>query len=124
LPQPQPWEALVGIILKILVNAAALWVAAKIVPGIEVDATGTLLLAALVFGLVNTFIKPVAQLLALPVTILTLGLFALVVNALLLWLTAALVPGFSISGFLAALIGAIIVSLVGAFLGGITDKKS
>jgi putative membrane protein len=124
LPQPQPWEALVGFILKILVNAAALWVAAKIVPGIEVDATGTLLLAALVFGLVNTFIKPVAQLLALPVTILTLGLFALVVNALLLWLTAALVPGFSISGFLAALIGAIIVSLVGAFLGGITDKKS
>lgn len=113
-----------GIILKILVNAAALWVAARIIPGIGVDATGTLFLAALVFGLVNTFIKPVAQLLALPVTILTLGLFALVVNALLLWLTAALVPGFTIAGFWAALLGAIIVSLVGAFLGGIADEKS
>lgn len=113
-----------GIILKILVNAAALWVAAKIIPGIEVNAAGTLILAALVFGLVNTFIKPVAHLLALPVTILTLGLFAFVVNGLLLWLTAALVPGFSISGFWAALFGAIIVSLVGAFLGGIADESS
>lgn len=112
-----------GIILKILVNAAALWVAARIVPGISVDATGTLLLAALVFGLVNTLIKPVAHLLALPVTILTLGLFALVVNAALLALTAAIVPGFSISGFWAALIGAIIVSLVGAFLGGIAKES-
>ncbi len=113
-----------GIILKILVNAAALWVAAWIVPGIAVDTTGALLVAALVFGLVNTFIKPVAHLLALPVTILTLGLFALVVNALLLWLTAAVVSGFSITGFWPALLGAIIVSLVGAFLGGIASDKS
>ena len=113
-----------GIILKILVNAAALWVAARIIPGLTVDATGTLFIAALVFGLVNTFIKPVAHLLALPVTILTLGLFAFVVNAALLWLTAALVPGFSIDGFWAALFGAIIVSLVGALLGGIAAETS
>jgi putative membrane protein len=116
-------EARVGVILKILVNAAALWVAASLVSGISVDAVGTLLLAALVFGLVNTFIKPLAMLLTLPVTILTLGLFALVVNAALLALTAALVPGFSISGFWAALFGAIIVSLVGALLGGIAKSK-
>ncbi len=110
-------------ILKILVNAAALWVAARLVPGIEVDATGTLILAAIVFGVVNTFIKPIVSLLSLPVTILTLGLFALVVNAAMFGLTAALVPGFSVSGFWAALFGAIIVSLVGAFLGGLAGAE-
>ena len=77
-----------GMILSILVNAAALFVAAQLLSGITVADTGTLLLAALVFGVVNTFVKPLLTLLSLPITILTLGLFYLVVNAALLGLTA------------------------------------
>ncbi len=111
-----------GVILSILINAAALWVAAQLLSGISVDSTTTLLLAALVFGVVNTFIKPLVSLLSLPITILTLGLFHFVINAGLLGLTAWLTPGFAISGFWAALFGAIIVSLVGTFLSGILSK--
>jgi putative membrane protein len=112
----------VGMILSILVNAAALFVAAKIIPGIAVADLGTLLLAALIFGVVNTFVRPLVKLLSLPITILTLGLFHFVVNAGLLGLTAWLTPGFSINGFWAALFGAIVVSLVGMFLGGLIDR--
>ena len=89
-------------ILGILVNAAALWVAAKLIPGISVADSTTLILAALVFGVVNTFVGPIVKLLSLPITILTLGLFHFVVNAGLLGLTAWLTPGFSIDGFWAA----------------------
>jgi len=109
-------------ILSILVNAAALWVAARLIPGINVADPGTLVLAAVVFGVVNTFVRPVVKLLSLPITILTLGLFHLVVNAGLLGLTAWLTPGFSIDGFWAALFGAIVVSLVGMFLGGLIES--
>jgi putative membrane protein len=112
-------EDFVGLILSILINAAALWVAAQLLAGISVDGTSTLLLAALVFGVVNTFIKPLVSLLSLPITILTLGLFHFVINAGLLALTAWITPGFTISGFWAALFGAIIVSLVATFLDGI-----
>ena len=108
-----------GLILSILINAAALWVAAQLLTGISVDGTSTLLLAALVFGVVNTFIKPFVSLLSLQITILTLGLFHFVINAGLLALTAWITLGFTISGFWAALFGAIIVSLVATFLDGI-----
>lgn len=105
-----------GVLVNILINAAALFVAAKLIPGIEVQSLGAVLLAALVFGVVNTFVKPLVSLLTLPITILTLGLFYLVINAGLLGLTAWLTPGFEISGFFPALFGAIVVSLVGMFL--------
>ncbi len=111
-----------GMILRILINAAALFVAAKIIPGIAMADPGTVLLAALVFGVVNTFVGPLVKLLSLPITILTLGLFHFVLNAGLLGLTAWLTPGFSIDGFWAAFFGAIVVSLVGMFLSGITDR--
>ncbi len=110
-----------GILVSILINAAALFVAAKIIPGIYVASLGTVLLAALVFGVVNTFVKPLVSLLSLPITILTLGLFHLVINAGLLGLTAWLTPGFEISGFFPALFGAIVVSLVGMFLSQMKD---
>lgn len=111
-----------GMILSILVNAAGLWVAAMIIPGISVADPTTLILAALVFGVVNTFVGPIVKLLSLPITILTLGLFHFVVNAGLLGLTAWLTPGFVIDGFWAALFGAIVVSLVGMFLSGLIDN--
>ncbi len=110
-------------ILKWLVNAAALWVAAWLIPGIVVRDTRTLFVAALVIGLVNAIVKPVAVLLTLPLTILTLGLFYLVLNAAMLALAAALTPGFGLSGFGAAFLGAIVMSIVGMILGGIVDKE-
>lgn len=110
-------------ILKWLVNAAALWVAASLIPGIVVRDTRTLFVAALVIGLVNAIVKPVAVLLTLPLTILTLGLFYLVLNAAMLALAAALTPGFGLSGFGAAFLGAIVMSIVGMILGGIVDKE-
>jgi putative membrane protein len=99
------------------VNAAALWVATRLVPGVTY-AGGWLpfLGVALVFGVLNATIRPVAKLLTFPLIIVTLGLFALVVNGLMLWLTsslsAALGLGFNVSGFWAAFFGALVVSIV------------
>jgi putative membrane protein len=105
-----------------VLNAVAVWIATLLVGGVDVTArtTGgkiaTLLVVGAVFGLVNAVIKPVAQLLSLPLIILTLGLFALVVNALLFWLTAvvsgALGAPFEVDGFWSAFWGAIVVGLV------------
>ena len=111
-----------GILIRIVLNAVAVWVATLIVGGVDVTASttagkiGTLLVVGAIFGLVNAVIKPVAKLLSLPLIILTLGLFALVVNALLFWLTAAVSSGvgapFEVGGFWSAFWGAIVVSLV------------
>ena len=108
-------------IVRLLVNAAALWVAARSVPGVVYDG-GVLpfLGVALVFGVVNAFIRPAAKLLTFPLIILTLGVFALVVNGLMLWLTSALSGalglGFHVSGFWSAFVGALVVSIVSAML--------
>lgn len=101
-----------GLLVGTAINALALWVATRIVPGIVVSGTGTLVLAAVVFGLVNAVVRPVAVLLSLPLTVLTLGLFLLVVNAAMLGLTAALLPGMRVSGFFPALLGSIVISVV------------
>ena len=106
---------------RLLVNAVALWVATRIVPGVTfVGAWLPFLGVALVFGVVNAFIRPVAKILTFPLIILTLGLFALVVNGLMLWLTsslsAALGLGFHVRGFWAAFWGGLVVSLVSTIL--------
>ncbi|MFE7191154.1 phage holin family protein [Kitasatospora sp. NPDC057541] len=111
-----------GFVIKTLINAAAIWVAAWIVSGITLTGddwqhkTLTVLAVALVFGVVNWLIKPVVQLFSLPLFILTLGLFTFVVNALMLWLTSwasdKLDLDFHVDGFWSALFGALIVSLV------------
>lgn len=107
---------------KILVNAVAVWVATALVDGIDLAGhdTGsrvfTLIVVALIFGLVNTVIKPVVKLLAFPVLVLTLGLFTLVINALMLWLTSwlsgTLDLDFEVHGFWTAVLGALIISVV------------
>lgn len=112
----------VGVLIRIVLNAVAVWVATLIVGGVDVTARttageiGTVLVVGAIFGLVNAVLKPIAQLLSLPLIILTLGLFVLVVNALLFWLTAAvsnwLGAPFEVDGFWAAFWGAIVVSLV------------
>ncbi len=109
-------------ILLILVNAAALWVAVTIVP--DLDWTGTewwqFLLVALIFSLVNSFIKPILKIVSLPITAVTLGLFLLVINALMLlltgWISDQLDLGFIVDGFVAALLGSIVISIVGWIL--------
>ena len=104
-------------ILKVLINAAALWVAAQIVPGIDLAAdVWQILLIALVFGLVNAVIKPILKLLSLPILIITLGLFAIVINMALLALTAGLMDGLTVDGVLAAFLGALVISVVSAVL--------
>jgi putative membrane protein len=108
-------------IVRLLVNAAALWVATRLVPGVTYS--GDLLPflgVALVFGVVNAFIAPAAKILTFPLILVTLGLFSLVVNGLMLWLTSsfaqALRLGFHVSGFWAAFWGALVVSLVSTML--------
>ncbi len=104
---------LTGILFLWLVTALGLWVVTLIVPGIRTRSTGGLLWAALVLGIVNAFIRPLLWFLTLPLTVLTFGLFALVINAFTLWLTAALVRDFEIDGFVSALLGALVMSLLG-----------
>ncbi|MDP2480981.1 MAG: phage holin family protein [Candidatus Palauibacterales bacterium] len=99
-----------------LINAAALWLTAWLIPGIVVDGTRALLLAALVIGLVNAIVKPVLVFLTFPITLLTLGIFYLVLNGLLFYLAAAITPGFRLSGFGAAFLGALVMSIVGLLL--------
>jgi putative membrane protein len=109
------------LIIRLLINAAALWVATRLVPGISFDGDWRLLmLVALVFGVLNAGVRPILTLLALPLLILTLGLFTFVLNALMLWLTGtisdALGLGFHVAGFWAAFLGALVVSLVSLML--------
>lgn len=109
------------LLVRLLVNAAALWVATRVVPGISyVGGVGGLLGVALVFGIVNAFVRPVLELLSLPVLVLTLGLFTFVLNALMLWLTGTLARslgiGFRVEGFGAAFLGALVVSVVSFLL--------
>lgn len=108
-------------VLRILINAAALWVATKIVPGItDSGGGGSLLLVALVFGLLNALVRPILALLSCPLLILTLGLFTFVINAVILLLTSALAGklgiGFHVEGFWAAFVGALVVSVVSILL--------
>lgn len=107
-----------GFIIRTLVTAAALWVAVGIVPGLAARDMGALLIAAIVLGLVNATLRPVAVILSIPLTILTFGLFLLVVNAAMLGLVAWLVPSFTVSGFWAAMFGAIVVSIVSGLING------
>jgi putative membrane protein len=102
-----------GFLLRLLIGALGLWLASEIVPGIEVRDGWTLLLAALLLGVVNAVVRPVAVILTLPLTIVTLGLFLLVVNAGMLALVAWMLDGLTVSGFWPALLGSIVISLTG-----------
>jgi putative membrane protein len=104
-------------LIRLLINAAALWIATQIVPGVEhTGAWTSLLLVALVFGVLNAVVRPVLKLLTCPLIVLTLGLFTFVINALMLWLTSAVSEslgiGFHVSGFVPAFLGALVVTVV------------
>ena len=102
-----------GFLVRLLIAAAGLWLAQALVPGVEIHGTGTLLVAALLLGIVNAFVRPLIVLLTLPITVVTLGLFLWVINAAMLGLVARLLDGFTLHGFGSALLGALVVSLTG-----------
>ena len=99
------------LVLKWALNSCALFIVMKLIPGIQIDRFQDLLLATLVIGLLNAFLRPIIILLTLPVTLLTLGLFTLVINGLMFSLAAYLVPGFHVTGFGAAFLAALLFSL-------------
>ena len=101
-----------GFLIRLVVNAAALWVAAQLVPGFVLSGVTPLLLAALVLGLINAIVRPILLILTLPLTLVTLGLFLFILNAFCIWLTSRLVPGFEVHTFLAAVLGALVISAV------------
>ena len=103
---------MIQFIAKVVIAAVALWLAAVIVPGIDYDGWVNLLLAGLLLGLVNAFVRPVVTILTLPVTILTLGLFLLVVNAAMIGLVGWLLPGFQVEGLWPAILAAIVTGVV------------
>ncbi len=112
---------MMNFLIRLLITAVALWAAERLVPGIEHSGTWLSLIGvALVFGVVNAVIRPVLLLLTCPLVLLTLGLFIFVLNALMLWLTGALSNalnlGFTVDGFLPALVGALIVGIVSTVL--------
>ena len=100
------------VVVRVLITAIGLWAAAALIPGIDADSNGALLWAAIALGIINVLVKPLIVLLTLPVSILTLGLFLLVINAAMLNLADWFVDGLHVDGFFSALFGAIIVSLV------------
>jgi putative membrane protein len=102
-----------GFLLRVVIVAAGLWVASKLVPGIEITDGWSLLWAALVLGIMNAVVRPVLIIMTLPLTILTLGLFLLVINAAMLSLVAWMLDGVMVSGFWSAFFGAIVISITG-----------
>jgi putative membrane protein len=104
------------IIVALILNAVALLATAYIVPGFKVADFTTALLAGIVLGVVNTFIKPVLAYITKPITTVTLGLFAFVVNAVVLLIVAAFVPGFTLEGWVPAILGAVVLSVVATVL--------
>jgi len=105
-----------GMLLLVwILNAVALIVVAYLLPGITVASFGSAMIAALVLGLLNSLVKPLLIILTLPITVVTFGLFLLILNALLFWLAGSLIEGFVVDGFLWACLGALVYSIVAAF---------
>lgn len=105
---------MIGFVFRAVIAALGLWLATRVLePKLQIDSATTLILAGLLLGIVNAFVRPLAVILTFPMTVLTLGLFLLVVNAAMLGLVALMLPGFRIEGFWTALLASIIVSLIG-----------
>lgn len=101
-----------GILLRGVFAALGFWIAAYFLKGLGFDGTATIVIAGLLLGLANAFVRPIAVVLTLPITLITLGLFLLVINAAMVGLVAWVLPGMSVAGFWTALLTAVIVSLV------------
>jgi putative membrane protein len=104
---------MMGFLLRAVISAIGLWLATQWVAGVHVDSVGTLILAGILLGVVNAIVRPIAFILTLPITLLTLGLFLFVLNAAMVWLVAAILPGFHAPWFVPAFLTSIIVWLTG-----------
>src|SRR3546814_2622144 len=111
--------ATMTLLLVWILNAVALLIVTYLLPGIAVASFGSALIAALVLGLLNTLVKPVLILLTLPITVVTLGLFLIVLNALVFWFAGSILKGFYVDGFWWAVLGAIVYSIVSGLLSGL-----
>jgi len=112
-----------GFILKVLATAVAVYVAAWLLPGVHIDSAGTAVIVALVFAVLNAIVRPVLVLLTIPITILTLGLFLLVINIIIVKLTDYLIAGFTVEGLLTALLFSLMVSAVSWIINAIVGDK-
>src|SRR5882724_4625723 len=112
------------LLLKWLLSGLAVWIVAHIVPGISVDSAWTALIAALAIGFINATLGLLLKILTFPLTLVTLGLFWLIINALMLKFASVLVHGFKVNGFLAAFVGAIVLSLVNMLLRWLVDPRN
>ena len=111
------------LLLLWILNAVALLAVTYLLPSIQVDGFGSALLAALVLGFINTLVRPVLALLTLPITVITLGVFYLVLTGLLFWLASALLPGFQVGGFVSALLGALLYGVIAWVLSALIPGK-
>jgi len=109
-------------IIKLLVTALALFLAEKLIPGIEIVDFWVALWAAFILGVLNFTIKPIVSILALPITFLTLGLFTFVINGLFFLLVSHLIDGFNVDGFFTAILGSIVTSIISSVINSLIDK--
>ena len=118
---------MLGVIVQAVVTAIGLWASAKLVPGVEFTSTGSLIAAAIILGVVNAFVRPLMVILTLPLTIVTFGLFLLVVNAAMIGLTAMFLGGFVVDGLWAGIGAAIVTGVVswiaGVLFGGVDERR-
>lgn len=120
-PHALCWHAM-KLLSKWLLNAAALLAIANLYSGVQVSSFGAAMLAALVVGLFNVFLRPVLVVLTFPVTVLSLGLFLFVINALMFWAAASVLEGFYVEGFGAALLGSLLYTLIGLVINSALDR--
>jgi len=112
-----------GLLIRWLILAAAIIIAAYLLPGIAVASFGSALFAALVLGFLNAFLRPILIILTLPINVFTIGLFTFVINAFLLQMTSGVISGFAVRGFGSALLGSIIISLVSGLLSSTINSR-
>ena len=110
------------VLISLILSSIAVFVAANILPGVHIDGFGTAVIVAVILGLINAFIRPILLILTLPITILTLGIFSLVVIAFCVKLATWIVPGFQVDGWLWALVFAVVLAIINMFIGSIESK--
>jgi putative membrane protein len=115
---------MIGFLLRFAIVALGLWVASKIVPGISITDTGTLILAAILLGIANAIVRPILVLLTLPLTIVTLGLFLIVINAAMIGLAAYFLKGFQVRDFVAAVLCWLVVTVIGWIGNGLIGREA
>lgn len=108
-------------LVSLIVKTLSVLITAYILPGIVLTSISAAFVTAVILGVLNTFIKPILNILALPITLLTLGLFSLVINTVLVLIVDKIVPGFAVSGFITAFLFSVAVSLINSFLSKLTD---